>query len=184
MKLSTSLAASAALLACLAGAPAARAQTTLTLTPAAQAGSPGSTLFFSGTLANTGMSDVFLNGDSLTFNGPANGLTLDDSPFFANAPTSLGASGSGSDTFTGGLFDVSLGASAVPGTYFGTFAVTGGAGGNAQGTLASQDFSVTVEPASPSAAPEPSQVAGLAFTALGLGGLLLRARRRKAAPTP
>ncbi len=35
-----------------------------------------------------------------------------------------------------------------------------------------------------SAAPEPSQAAGLALTALGLGGLLLRARRRKAAPTP
>jgi hypothetical protein len=32
----------------------------------------------------------------------------------------------------------------------------------------------------PSAAPEPSQMAGMGFTVLGLGGLLLRARKRKA----
>ncbi len=51
---------------------------------------------------------------------------------------------------------------------------------NTGGATATAPVTLTVS--SPSAAPEPSQVAGLALTALGLGGLLLRARRRKAAP--
>lgn len=44
------------------------------------------------------------------------------------------------------------------------------------------DNVVLDQPAAPSAAPEPSQVAALGFTALGLGGLLLRARKRHVAP--
>jgi len=178
MKLSTSIAAAAAL-ACLAAAPAAQAQTlNFTLNPAVQAGQQGSTFSFSGTLTNPTASTVFLNGDSLTFNGPANGLTLDDSPFLTNAPASLGASGGGSDTYTGGLFDVTASQSAAPGTYSGTFEVLGGADGNAQGVLASQDFSVTVQS---SPVPEASSSLSLGLLlALGLGGVAV-ARRRKAA---
>lgn len=184
MKLKTlaaALPAFAVLLVTLVAAPAAQAQSTtpltLTLTPAGQAGPAPSTFHFTGTLANTTTSIVFLNGDTLTFNGPANGLGLDDSPFFNNAPASLGAMGSGSDTYTGGFFDVTVDSSAAPGTYLGTFVILGGADANAQDTVASTDFSVTV---TPSSTPEPSQWAAFALGVLGLAGLTLRARRRTA----
>lgn len=107
----------------LAAAPAAHAQLTLTLTPASQAGPAPSTFDFTGTLTNPTANEVFLNGDSPTFNGPG---TIDGNPFLNNAPLSLGPAGSGSDTYTGSFFDVTLNASAQPGTYFGTFAVLGG----------------------------------------------------------
>ena len=180
MKLTTPVAASAAVLACLGGAPAAHAQLSLTLTPASQAGTAPGTFSFSGTLANPTANTVFLNGDSLTFNGPASGLTLDDSPFLTNAPSSLGASGGGSDTYTGGFFDVTASPSAAPGTYFGTFSVVGGADGSAQNTVATEDFSVSVT-GQTALVPEASSVVSLALLlALGLGGVWRAARRKPA----
>lgn len=156
----------------------ARAQLTLTLTPASQAGPAPSTFHFTGTLSNPTASEVFLNSDSLTFNGPAS--TLDDSPFLNNAPLSLGPAGSGSDTYTGGFFDVTLNSSAAPGTYFGTFEVLGGPTASDQNIVASEDFSVTVTSAP---VPEASSPVGLGLLlALGMGGMALGARR-KAAPT-
>ena len=164
----------AAVLACLLAAPAAHAQLDLTFTPPARVAAPGSTFTFTGTLANNSGSTVFLNGDSLSLNGP--GLTSDDSPFLSNAPLSL-ANG---DSYSGDFFSVSVDPATPAGTYFGTFAVTGGADGSAQDTVASQDFSVQVTSGS-APVPEASSVASLGLLlALGLGGVAV-ARRRKAA---
>jgi hypothetical protein len=177
----SALPAFAVLLATLAAAPAAHAQLTLTLTPASQAGPAGSTFHFTGTLTNPTASEVFLNGDTPTFNGPG---SIDDSPFLNNAPGSLMPMGSTdpntgapTDSFTGSLFDVTLDPSAAPGTYFGTFEVQGGPTVNDQGVVASEDFSVTVEPP---AVPEASTTVSLGLLlALGLGGVVVSARRRK-----
>jgi len=166
-----------ALLLCFAAPRAAQAQLTLTLTSAAQTGPASGVFHFAGTLTNSTAAEVFLNGDSPTFNGPG---TIDDSAFLNNAPVSLGPAGGGSDTYTGSFFDIILPSSAAPGTYFGTFTVLGGPTASDQIAVATEDFLVTVPP-SP-AVPEASTIVSLGLLlALGLGGLVVSARRRKAA---
>lgn len=169
------LAVFAALVLALLAPRTAQAQVTLALSPPSQTGSVGSTVFFSGQITNSSLTNtVFLNGDSLTFNAPAAGLTLDDTPFLTNAPPRLGPVISGMNTFTGGLFNIVITPSAAPGTYFGTFAVLGGSDATASGTLASANFSVTV-----AAAPEPSPLVSLGVLMALSAGSLLRARRHK-----
>lgn len=177
----SALPAFAILLAALFAAPAAQAQLTLTLTPAGQAGSAPSTFHFTGTLSNPTASEVFLNGDSPTFNGPG---SIDGSPFLNNAPTSLmptgstGGSGNPTDSFTGSFFDVTLDSSAAPGTYFGTFEVLGGPTANDQNIVATEDFSVTV---TPSPVPEaPSVVSFGLLLLLGLGGTVVAKCKKSA----
>ena len=153
----------------------AQAQLVLNLTPSLQSGTPGSTLLFSGTLSNPTASTVFLNGDGYTFSAP--GLTLDASPFFNNAPDSLSAVGGGSDTYSGGFFNVFVTPSALPGTYAGTFSVLGGADGNAQATVASETFFVSVQPNS---APVPETSSAVSLGVLfGLGTLAIGICRRR-----
>ena len=178
------LPASAMLLLALTALPAAHAQAPLDLefnNSGSLIGNPGDTLFFTGVLSNMTGSDVFINGDSLTFNGPAPGLALDDSPFAP--PVSLGAMGSGSDVYSGSFFDVLIDPSAQAGTYSGTFLVTGGANGNASDELTDpmkESFSVTV-PANPAPVPEASSVVSLGLLlALGGAGLWSVKRRRPA----
>ena len=163
----------------LLAAPA-QAQLTLNLTPAAQVGAIGDTLNFTGTLSNPTLDTVFLNSDSFSFSGPA----PDDSPFL-NAPLSLDPvgttdmNGNPTDSYTGGFFNVTLDSSVAPGTYLGTFSILGGADSNAADTVATEDFSVTVLPA---AVPEASSLVSLGvLLALGLGGLVISAKRRKSA---
>lgn len=174
---------SAALLAFLSVLPAAHAQAPdpllLTFTAPDQTTGPGSILHFTGLLTNASGSAVFLNGDSLTFSAPVAGLTLDDSSFNNNAPTLLTAGPPG-NFYTGSFFDVMVSPSVAPGTYQGTFDVSGGADGTASGEVASAPFTVTVAAPNVSAAPEPSPLAGLGLTALGVAGLALKARRKKA----
>ena len=166
-----------ALLLCFAAPRAAQAQLMLTLTSAAQTGPASGAFHFAGMLTNLTAAEVFLNGDSPTFNGPG---TIDDSAFLTNAPLSLGAMGSGSNTYTGSFFDIILPSSAAPGTYFGTFTVLGGPTANDQITVATKDFLVTVPPP---AVPEASTIVSLGLLlTLGLGGGVVSARRRKTAP--
>ncbi len=187
MKLVTRLFSLAALLATLAAAPAAHAQLTFSLTPASQAGNPGDTLHFTGMLSNTSTTDTvsLAGGDTVNFNAP--GLTLDDTPFFNNAPATLQTAGSvdgnnnSTDSFTGDFFDVKIAndGTAVPGTFFGTFTVN--ATDNATGADASvsQDFSVTVDP---SPVPEASTTVSFGLLLLlGLGGVVIAKKRRQSA---
>ena len=69
------------------GATAAQAATiTITLDQPNQFATPGTTVDFTGTITNNTAGTVFLNGDTFNIGGAS--LTLDDSPFFANAPLS------------------------------------------------------------------------------------------------
>lgn len=179
--LSFVLPASAALLACFSVLPAAHAQApyplSLTFTSPNQTVGPGGALHFTGTLTNTSSSLVFLNSDSVSFNAPVAGLTLDDSPFLTNAPMFLAAGPIGS-SYTGDFFDVMVSPSAVAGTYQGTFDVLGGGDTGTYDIVGSQTFFVSV----PEAVPEASTTVSMGLLlALGGGGLMIAKRRRTAA---
>ena len=153
----------------LLGSAAARPQLSFTLTPSVQAGFPGTTLSFTAMLRNTGSAELFLNGDSFTLVGPD--LRLNDTKFFTNTPLSL----LGGEAWTGAIFDVVIGAAAVPGGYGGSFTVRGGADGGALNEMATQNFQVVVD------IPEPGTggllATGCCLTAL-LGSLTMTVRRR------
>lgn len=144
---------------------AAHAQLSFTLSNPNQTGTAGATLTYEGTLTNLGSATLFLNGDIFSLAGT--GLTLDDSAFFQQAPTSLSAFGTADASYTGALFTVEIAVDAPVQNGVGTFSIVGGADENAQNTLATQTFGTSV-------APEPGT-----FTLLAVTGLLVCCRRRK-----
>ncbi len=142
----------------LAGSNAA-ADIIITLDAAAQTGSPGDTLIFSGTLFNSSSDTIFLNGADLNLAG--NSFTPDFSdPFFANVPFSLDPGQATSDIE---LFEVLFNDPFTDPfvSYSGNYALSGGVDPNAQDLLTSVDFTITAENGS-SAVPEPSSLALLA----------------------
>lgn len=156
----------------------ARAQTSfpsnallITLTNATQSAAAGSTITFSGSVLNQYTQTVFLNGASATPDDPS--LTGDASPFLNNAPASLGVGMSYPTTGAADLFTITIASGANPGAYQGTFSITGGVDGNANDLVGSTPFTVNV------AAPEPSQGAAFGLGVIGLGGLVLCARKRQ-----
>ena len=166
------------LLAGLIAAPAAHAQLSFTLLPGSQSGIGGDVLHFTGTLSNPSTTDTInLNSDSATFTAP--GLTLDDSPFFNNAPPTLTPKGSGGEAYSGGFFDIAIDPSAAPGTYSGIFNILGGPNAGDLNVIASQNFTVTVQSAP---IPEASTTASFGLLlAFGLGGMVVAAKRKKSA---
>jgi len=142
------------LLVLLSGALTAQAQLSLSLTPSTRAGEQGTTVIFSGTLRNTGSDEVFLNATNYNLN--AAGLSLDDSPFFANAPVSL----LGGQEWSGNLFNVAISPATALGTYSGNFGILGGVNSQAQDFLTQASFEVTVQSSPP---PPPSNVSGSIF---------------------
>jgi len=125
-------------------------------------GAPGSVVTFNGTLTNTSMADIFLNG-VLSFIPPPD-LTVDDQPFFLNTPLFLPPG----ESFTGELFNVNIGPQAAANTYHGHFTIQGGVDATTFDTLASANFSVQVT--SPAAVPEPGTIALFVTGCLGLLG--------------
>ena len=163
----------------LLAAPA-HAQLNLGLTPASQAGNPGDTLSFSGTLSNPSAAAVSVDGITFSFTGPTS--QPDGTSFLINAPLSLDpmgtkdSLGNPTDSYSGSIFDVTIKPDAAVGTYIGTvFVVTNGYTG-AQPTQA--DFSITVLPAA--AVPEAATAISLGFL-LFLGGVSLCCVKRRAA---
>lgn len=155
--------------------PASRADTiSVTLTDANQTVVQGTSLVtFDATISNPSSTDtIYLNGDSSVTDSLL--VTIDDSPFLANAPLFLDP-GASSGPFE--IFDVNLPTNLAAGFYSGTFSVLGGADGGA-GTafddLADVNFSVNVTPTV--ATPEPGIVLLLGS---GLAGLLLFHKRTK-----
>jgi hypothetical protein len=131
----------------------------ITLDAAAQTGSPGHTLIFSGTLFNSSPDTIFLNGADLNLAG--NSFTPDFSdPFLANVPVSLDPDQATSDIE---LFEVLLNDPFIDPfvPYSGNYALSGGADPNAQDLLTSVDFTITAQNGA-SAVPEPSSLALLA----------------------
>ncbi|HLI47817.1 MAG TPA: hypothetical protein VKV18_03895 [Chthonomonas sp.] len=165
------------LLALCCGLGKAHAQLTMTLTPALQSGTAGtSTVFtFTGTLTNNGNTTVFLNADNISFTGV--GWTIDDSPFFNNAPASLNP---GQDTGLIGLFTVTNPANAPAGNYSGTYSILGGATSADTNVLASEPFQVTLNPST--STPEVGSLTSLTLLFLLTATLSLhRFRNRKQA---
>jgi hypothetical protein len=153
------------------GQPVAKAQVLLTLTPDTEVTMSGGIVDFPGTLLNTSSDVVFLNGDAINLAGP--GFLIDDSPFLDNAPLFLTDNGSPDSTYSGLLFTVDT-TTEPPGSYFGSFAITGGATGSSLDTVGSQIFEIDILPAS-SGVPEP-KVYALAF-GFGLAGAGFLRRR-------
>ena len=138
------------------------------LTPSALTTSPGGTVEFTGNLTNTGSTVVFLNGDAAGALPLI--LTLNDSPFFADAPLFLAANGG---SYSGPFFDVTVDPAALPSIYGGSFTIQGGADSSTFDNLATQDFQVTV-----TATPEPTSFMLMA-TAWTWTGIIAVCRRRK-----
>ena len=151
------------------------AQLNLVLTPASQAGNPGDTLTFSGTLSNPTTAEVSVDGASANIPGPLS--TPDTTAFVLSGPTSLKPVGSidGTDSYSGSIFDVTINPDALPGTYTGTVLIPTAGYTGSQPTQA--DFAVTVLPA---AVPEAATAVSLGFLLL-LGGVSLCWVKRRAA---
>lgn len=113
---------------------------------------PGQTVTFFGSLANTGLSDAYINGDTFTST-----LPVDDLPFILLVPPVLSAG----QTYNGALFDVQVPTGTAPGLYTGSFDVLGGDSAADFNVLAVSTFGVQVTP-------EPS---GLGLLFIGLGGV-------------
>jgi hypothetical protein len=150
------------------GMPTAWGDLILTITPDSLSATPGGTIEFTGTLMNTGGSELFLNGDLSELG--YSGLTVDDSPFFSDAPLSLDPDGS----YTGPLFDVVVSSGTPAGTYAGSFTVQGGTDANAVSNLATQNFQVNV-----GAVPEPRSVG---FILIGMSTIVFLSRKRHKPP--
>jgi hypothetical protein len=119
---------------------------------------------------------VYLNGDSSTTS--TSFLTVDDTPFFNNAPLSL-APGQSSGLLE--LFAVDLPANTPQGMYSGNvFSILGGADGNAVNDVADVHFSVDVTPSTVAQAPEiePASAIGSLTLLAGCIAVLCGGRRR------
>lgn len=145
----------------------------ITLSQSSETGAAGTTLVFDATLTNVSTSTIFLNSDAATTSSLF--LTVNDAPFFANAPLSLAAGGSSGPL---AIFDVLIAPGTPAGTYdFNTFTILGGLDGSAFNPVGSAQFDVTV---TPGALPEPPTlwlVLGSGMLALVLKGRLQRRMR-------
>jgi hypothetical protein len=168
-----------ALVASVCIAPSTQAQTLdLTLLDANQTVTQGTTaVAFDATIFNPSTTaTIYLNGASASTASSL--LTVDISPFFANAPFSL-APGQSSGPFE--LFAVDLATTALTGSYAGNgFEIQGGADGggfSAFQDVADATFSVTVK-SSTVAAPEIDPASAMSGLVLLMGGLAVLHGRR------
>jgi hypothetical protein len=158
----------------LAAVPLAAGEIQVDLVDPSQTGAPGDTLMYLATLADTSLTDtVYLNGIGSTAASPF--LTIDTSPFFANAPLFMNP-GDVSGPFE--LFDVTIDPAAPDGGYPGSFVILlGGPDGGAGTDFTDQadiSFDVTVQ-SSAAEVPEPGSVC-LVLTALLLARWIQRIR--------
>ena len=142
---------------------------TLTLNPTTTSVAPGGTATFDATISAPGMNSnpVFLNGDTVTQNGPSD-LAVDDSGLFNNFPVALVPGASATDE----LFTVLVPSDVADGDYSGFYVLAGGADVNAENTLATDVFTLDVTSGTPAITPEPSSFALLGTGLLGVAGVM------------
>ena len=120
---------------------AARAQVSLVLTPAGQIGTATNEMNFSGSLTNTGSTNLYLNDIQCILFPPGSiSLNADTNAFFANVPGILLPG----ESYTDVVFGLTLGAVAPPGVYNGTVTILGGSNIFAASNLASASFQVSL----------------------------------------
>ena len=123
----------------LIAAPSSWAQLSFSLAPSVQNSAAGQTLVFSGTLVNTGSTQLFLNNVAFTLDGNAGAALVSGSnPFYANVPGILLAGG----TYSGQVFSEALAAGASPADYTGSVALEGGSNIFTSGTLGTTGFTI------------------------------------------
>ncbi len=150
----------------MASAGTARADAILTFAPQMLSTAAGGTVEFDGTLTNTGLADLYLNGDQISFY--FSDMTVDDSPFIFNAPLFLSPEGS----YTGAFIDVTADAATPSGSYSGSYTIQGGADANTFDNIATADFMVNVG----STVPEPNP-----FLLIASGLVFISVVRRRVA---
>jgi hypothetical protein len=120
---------------------AAQAQLSFELASADQIGTATNEMTFSGSLTNTGSTNLYLNDIQCVLFPP--GLTVlnaDTNAFFANVPGILLPG----ETYTDVVFGMTLGAVAPPGVYDGTVTIFGGTNIFAASNLASAPFQISL----------------------------------------
>ena len=150
-----------------ASAGAARADAILDLTPSTLDTAAGGIVEFVGTLTNTGDTDLYLNGDGITY--PLADLTVDDSPFFNNSPLFLSPGGA----YTGPFIDVTVDPATPSGSYSGSYTIQGGSDSETFDNIAVEDFTVDVG----STVPEPNTSLLIASGFAALAGGLWKRRK-------
>ncbi|GEM_PF-2378799 len=147
---------------------AGRAQLLLELDSVVQITEAGGQAAFTGTLTNTGTTELFLNSIGFNFQGDAaNYLSGDDTPFFSNVPASLPGNGG---TYVGTIYNINVAQGTPNGDYFGAITLIGGADATASMDLGTANFRVSVVPA-------PSALVTLFIGAVPGIAFMLRRRR-------
>jgi len=126
-------------------------------------GTAGSTVSFYATMTNTTGEMLNLNSDSFTLASPFTEADVDDTDFWNDWPTSLGAGESYGPEV---LFTIDIPTGTAPGLYSETFDLLGGPGMSDENLLGAEDFQVNV------LSPEPG-----AFSLLLLGAASLFSAR-------
>ncbi len=142
---------------------------TLTEGTVTQSGGVDTVDFFA-TVTNPGTAALYLNADTFMISSP---LTLDDTPFFNNAPLSLSA-GANSGSFQ--IFDVSWSAATPVAANSGVFSILGGIDAGTLSDLVDVGFSVTAQSVAAPEIDSSSAAAGLTLMA----GILAVLRGRRA----
>ena len=171
----------------LAGASASRADLLLTLSPGPATIASGGVVTFRGTITNTGTETVdLLSWGSPSFSGPG---SMDSPPFdtpgtgytdlFFNGTPYQIVAGSNSDAID--LFRVTADNTSVAGDLLaGSFTVTS-YGESSQASIVSDPANFAVRVSGASAVPKASTTVSLSLLlALGMGGLVIAVRRKKA----
>jgi hypothetical protein len=112
-----------------------QAQLTATLSASIQNSAAGQSLVFSGSLANTGTANLYLN--NVTYSVPG-GMTSGSNAFYANVPGIL----TPGESYIGPIFGVVLSSSAAPADYAGSVVIQGGTNIFDATILASPSFTV------------------------------------------